>query len=116
MSQQQQHDPWLNPSVGLELMQNMGLAGSGSQPFAWAASVLLHAALLAPRALYNSPRGRWLMRCLFEAMYQVRHSNGTLQLMSRGCEDFRRRGKPSYRTGKQAEHNRHVIIPDTIVS
>jgi hypothetical protein len=32
MKQQQHDDPWLNPSVGLELMQNMGLAGSGSQP------------------------------------------------------------------------------------
>jgi hypothetical protein len=80
MKRQQHDDPWLNPSVGLELMQNMGLAGSGSQPFAWASSVLLHAALLAPRALYNSPRGRWVMRCLFEAMfltlYQVRHGVG----------------------------------------
>jgi hypothetical protein len=75
MKQRQHDDPWLNSGVGLELMQNMGIAGSGSQPFAWAASVLLHAALLAPRALYSSPRGRWLMRCLFEAlfvaMYQV---------------------------------------------
>jgi hypothetical protein len=34
MKQRQHDDPWLNPSVGLELMQNMGLAGSGSQPCA----------------------------------------------------------------------------------
>lgn len=64
-------DPWLNPGVGLELMQNMGIAGSGRQPFARAASSLLHAALLAPRALHNSPRGRWLVRCLFEAIFLV---------------------------------------------
>uniref|UniRef100_A0A383VJ41 Uncharacterized protein n=1 Tax=Tetradesmus obliquus TaxID=3088 RepID=A0A383VJ41_TETOB len=64
-------DPWLNPGVGLELMQNMGIAGSGRQPFARAASSLLHAALLAPRALHNSPRGCWLVRCLFEAIYLV---------------------------------------------
>jgi hypothetical protein len=73
----QHGDPWLNPGVGLELMQNMGIAGSGSQPFARTASALLHAALLAPRALHNFPRGRWLVRCLFEAifvaMYQVNY-------------------------------------------
>jgi hypothetical protein len=98
MKQQQHDDPCLCPSGGLELMQNMGLAGSGSQPFAWAASVLLHAALLAPRALYNSPRGRWLMRCLFEAMfltlYQVRHSRDMLQHMPFADANFCRRGRP----------------------
>lgn len=67
---------WLNPLVGLELLQSMGLAGSGSQPVAWLASQAAHIVLLAPRALYCCPRGRWIVRCLFELLflleYQVR--------------------------------------------
>lgn len=60
---------WLEPSVGLELLHNMGLAGEGKQPLAWIASQAMHAALLAPRALHNSARGRWMQRCLFELLF-----------------------------------------------
>lgn len=72
------NDSWLDPGVGVELLQNMGLAGAGSLPFAWAASVLLHTVLLTPRALYNSPRGRWIMRCLWECGFLVLYQVGSL--------------------------------------
>lgn len=62
---------WLRPSVGLELLQNMGLAGSGRQPLALVASHMTHAALVAPRALHASARGRWLKRCIFELLFIV---------------------------------------------
>jgi hypothetical protein len=81
----QQASPALHdPTIGYELLQNMGLAaatGSGSGGALAAGCGLVHLVLLAPRAFFNSPRGQWVMHCWIEVVfllaYQVRGRRGS---------------------------------------
>jgi hypothetical protein len=80
----QQASPALHdPTIGYELLQNMGLAaatGPGGSGALAAGCGLVHLVLLAPRAFFNSPRGQWVMHCWVEAVflaaYQVRGRGG----------------------------------------
>jgi hypothetical protein len=69
--------PLRDPSVGFELLQNLGLAPRGNEGGpGLAASHLAHVVLLAPRAFYDSPRGQWLMHCCMEALFLISYQVG----------------------------------------
>jgi hypothetical protein len=44
---------WMDPHVGYDLLQNLGLAGGMGSRLARVGAMLLHGVLLAPRALHN---------------------------------------------------------------
>jgi hypothetical protein len=72
--------PLDDPSIGYELLQNLGLAPRGDD---WRVSLLMshlvHIVLLAPRAFYDSPRGQWLMHCCMEALFLISYQVGDLK-------------------------------------
>jgi hypothetical protein len=61
----------MDPHVGYDLLQNLGLAGGLGARLALVGAILLHGVLLAPRALHDSSWGRWVKRMVFEVLFLV---------------------------------------------
>jgi hypothetical protein len=62
---------WVDPHVGYDLLQILGLAGGTGSTLLRVGAMLLHGVLLAPRALHDSSWGRWVKRMLFEVFFLV---------------------------------------------
>jgi hypothetical protein len=61
----------MDPHVGYDLLQNLGLAGGMGSRLARVGATLLHGVLLAPRALHDSSWGRFVKRMLFDVFFLV---------------------------------------------
>lgn len=62
---------WMDPHVGYDLLQNLGLAGGLGSQLVLVGAFLLHGVLVAPRALHDSSWGRWVKRMVFEIFFIV---------------------------------------------
>lgn len=61
----------MDPHVGYDLLQNLGLAGGLGSQLVLVGAFLLHGVLVAPRALHDSSWGRWVKRMVFEIFFIV---------------------------------------------
>ncbi|WIA32447.1 hypothetical protein OEZ86_003269 [Tetradesmus obliquus] len=62
---------WMDPNVGFNVLQNLGLAGGLGSQLVLVGAFLLHGVLVAPRALHDSSWGRWVKRMVFEVLLLV---------------------------------------------